>query len=374
MRVLVATISSSGGDWPPTVDMAVALRERGHEVHLLGDRPVLDAIVGTGIKGIEWPEELMFDRFSQAAKSAAPEELFAGVFGAWADASTEFGVEITARVGADVLLSQLFCVVPVSRFAAETGVPWVFLNPAYYIGPNPARAMSEDWEMAGAFERAWVEPISRADLVLHATDPVFDVIPPGLPSHHHYIGPLLWSPEGEVPPYIDDGGRPWALVSLSNAPMPNEAELARAVVDAVAEHDLRVLITGTDALEAMAGFESHPRVFVEPFAPHDPVLERAALFVSHGGHGAVMRSMSHGVPMVIVPWGRDQPGVAYRADQLRVAEVVPRAKFNKTRVAQAVHNALTDPVVAVACRKTATRLRGMDARSSGVLLIEQLAG
>ncbi len=372
MRVLAITISSSGGDWPPTLDMALALHERGHEVHVLGDRPILDALAGTGVKRIEWPEELAFQRFSQAAKNAAPDELFSGVFRAWAAASKGFGVDTVARTGADVLLSQLFCLVPVSTYAEETGVPWVFLNPAYYIGPDPARPMSQDWEMAAAFERAWLQPIMQADLVLHATDPTFDVVPTDLPPNHHYIGPLLWSPEGDAPTYLTDRGRPWSLVSLSNAPMPGEADLATAAVQALIEHDLRILVTGAGAEEAMADFGPHPLVHVEPFAPHDPVLDRAAVFVSHGGHGGVMRAMRHGVPMVIVPWGRDQPGVAFRAERLQVAEVVSRAKFSKIRVAQAIHNALTDPVIQVACRRTADRLRGTDPRAEGVRHIEAL--
>jgi UDP:flavonoid glycosyltransferase YjiC (YdhE family) len=37
----------------------------------------------------------------------------------------------------------------------------------------------------------------------------------------------------------------------------------------------------------------------------------------------VMKALCYGVPMV-VPWARDQPGVAARAAALGTAEVVPR--------------------------------------------------
>jgi Glycosyltransferase family 28 C-terminal domain len=87
------------------------------------------------------------------------------------------------------------------------------------------------------------------------------------------------------------------------------------------------------------------------FVPHGPVLGRACLAVSHAGHGIVMRALRHGVPMVLVPWGRDQPGVAARAEALGVAALVPRAACTEERVAEAVGRVLAGP-------RTATRRGG----------------
>lgn len=55
---------------------------------------------------------------------------------------------------------------------------------------------------------------------------------------------------------------------------------------------------------------------------HTAVLERAQLLVGHAGHGSVSKALWYGVPMVLVPWGRDQPGVAMRAERLGIARVV----------------------------------------------------
>ncbi len=61
-----------------------------------------------------------------------------------------------------------------------------------------------------------------------------------------------------------------------------------------------------------------------------------------------MRSMSHGVPMVLVPWGRDQEGVGYRAERLGVAKVVPRDVLSVDSVAEAINAALIEPTVTAA--------------------------
>ncbi len=81
---------------------------------------------------------------------------------------------------------------------------------------------------------------------------------------------------------------------------------------------------------------------VERTVSHSAVLERGALLVSHAGHGSVMKALWHGRPMVLVPWGRDQPGVAARAAALGVAGVVQRDEASEETLSVAIDRALTD--------------------------------
>ena len=37
------------------------------------------------------------------------------------------------------------------------------------------------------------------------------------------------------------------------------------------------------------------------YAAHDPIIARAALVVTHGGHGTAMRALKYGVPMIVMP-------------------------------------------------------------------------
>ena len=70
---------------------------------------------------------------------------------------------------------------------------------------------------------------------------------------------------------------------------------------------------------------------LEQTVPHSAVLQRGQLLVSHAGHGSVMKALWHGRPTVLMPWGREQPGVAARAQALGVAEVVQRGDNVKPR-------------------------------------------
>lgn len=83
-----------------------------------------------------------------------------------------------------------------------------------------------------------------------------------------------------------------------------------------------------------------------------------------------MRAMSHGVPMALVPWGRDQDGVAFRAERLGVAKVVPRQELSVASIAEAINAALTDPAITAASKMTAERLMAMSPASESAHLIE----
>jgi UDP:flavonoid glycosyltransferase YjiC (YdhE family) len=50
------------------------------------------------------------------------------------------------------------------------------------------------------------------------------------------------------------------------------------------------------------------------FLPHSLVLDRAACAISHGGMGATQKALARGVPVCVVPYGRDQFEVARRVE------------------------------------------------------------
>jgi UDP:flavonoid glycosyltransferase YjiC (YdhE family) len=64
-------------------------------------------------------------------------------------------------------------------------------------------------------------------------------------------------------------------------------------------------------------------VEVLAFADHDRLLPECALVVSHGGLGTVLRALAHGVPLLILPLGRDQGFNASRVEALGAGIALP---------------------------------------------------
>lgn len=76
--------------------------------------------------------------------------------------------------------------------------------------------------------------------------------------------------------------------------------------------------------------------------------------------------------MVLIPWGRDQPGVAARAAALGAAEVVPRDDASAEGIGSAINRVLGDDEMR---RKTAgqsTRLQATNPAAAAAARIESL--
>lgn len=261
-----------------------------------------------------------------------------------------------------------------SRTKAACDLRWCFVNPAYYCGPDSLRPFEADFAEPWGPKKELRRAIGEADLVLHATDEIFDPPPPSLPPHHHYVGPLMWERSSEAPSYLDVPGDPWVLVSLSSGPRVQEEQipLARTALRTLADVPVRVVVT------CSAG---HPRdeigpapanARIEQFVPHSQVLPRSRLLVSPAGHGVVTKALYYGVPMVLTPWSSDQPGVAARAAALGVAEVVERHDLTERRLAAVIHKVLGTPRYQENAVQIASRMQTRDAIAMARARIEAL--
>jgi MGT family glycosyltransferase len=148
--------------------------------------------------------------------------------------------------------------------------------------------------------------------------------------------------------------------------------LARTTLQTLAAHPVRVVTTLAAAhpRDALGDVPGNARI--ERFVPHSAVLKRSCLLVSHAGHGGVAKALYYGVPMVLVPWDRDQPGVAARAAALGVAEVIARHDFTARRLATAIQRVLGTPGYQENAARIARHLQARDAVALARARIEAL--
>jgi UDP:flavonoid glycosyltransferase YjiC (YdhE family) len=169
-----------------------------------------------------------------------------------------------------------------------------------------------------------------------------------LPAHVRLVGATPWDPPvGEVPAWLEEPGDPWILVTCSTEYQGDE-RLAAAAIEAMRGERVRVVVTLADAHGA-AELPSAPNARVERFVPHAPVLERAAAVVAHGGMGITQKAIAAGVPLVVVPFGRDQPEVARRVTEAGVGVTLRPGRLTPARLRAAVRTAVgLRPAVAAA--------------------------
>ena len=77
------------------------------------------------------------------------------------------------------------------------------------------------------------------------------------------------------------------------------------------------------------------------FVPHRHVLDHTAVAVTHGGMGATQKALARGIPVCVVPFGRDQLEVAARAVHSDAGTRVPAKRLTPERLRDAVRAAAT---------------------------------
>jgi MGT family glycosyltransferase len=159
-------------------------------------------------------------------------------------------------------------------------------------------------------------------------------------------GPLMYASLGTV-----FNANPRLLRSFANALAP----LGGTVVLATGQTDPVAL----DPLPA--------NVVARRFVPQLEVLERAALFVTHGGMNSVNEAMNAGVPMLVIPQGAEQPMVARRVVELGAGLSLRTQDATEVAIQAVARRLLDEPrfrkaaaVLQVAQRDAGGYLRGAD--------------
>jgi len=197
-----------------------------------------------------------------------------------------------------------------------------------------------------------------------------------LPATTHAFRPLASdSSEEEAPP-------PW-LAGLDGAPIVyftlgtvfnlESGDLFQRVIAGLRELPIHLVVTvGRDVDPAELGPQP-ASVRIERYVPQASLLPRCALVVSHGGSGSVMGALAHGLPMVLVPLGADQPLNAARCAALGVARELDAAELTPEAVRAAAAAMLADRGPRQAAARLRDEIAALPGPEHAVRLLEGLA-
>lgn len=108
------------------------------------------------------------------------------------------------------------------------------------------------------------------------------------------------------------------------------------------------------------------------FVPHSRLLPRAAALIHHGGINTACQALAAGIPQFIVPVFLDQPDNGRRLSQLGVADTVRPSAYRPRLVTRKLQRLLDSAGVAERCRFFASRLREENAVEKACDALERL--
>jgi UDP:flavonoid glycosyltransferase YjiC (YdhE family) len=167
--------------------------------------------------------------------------------------------------------------------------------------------------------------------------------------------------------------RPRVYVTLGTVFNSTSGDLFERMLDGLAGIDADVLVTVGRHVDP-AEFGPRPgHLRIERFVPQDEALRDADLVVSHGGSGALLGALAHGLPSVLIPLGADQPHNAIRAAELGLALTLDAAAVTPGQIRGAVRTALADEDMAERSRRVADEIAALPDVEATVPLLEALA-
>ena len=166
-------------------------------------------------------------------------------------------------------------------------------------------------------------------------------------------------------------GRPLIYASMGTLQNGSEA-IFRTIAEACAGLDAQLLISLGGGLDPARLGKLAGDPLVVSFAPQLEILKRAALVITHAGLNTVLESLCEGVPLVAVPLGNDQPGVAARLKARGACVVVSRHRLNAARLRKAVMLVLQDARYREAAQVLQRAIQQVDGPGRAADLIEQV--
>ena len=316
MRVLFTTPAGLG-HIHPMVPLARAMVARGHDVLWAVPSDGVGLVERTGIRAVgAGPPELTrpaevrrrYPELDALPPVEVPEVMFGKMFGA---------------IAAPAMLAELvpvalewrpeLVVADAAEFAghivaAELGVPSVTKGFGVLLPERRVAAAGE--EVASLWQSRGLEPRPYGGSYDHL---YLDIYPPELQplAATHVPRRQLLRPVADDGTLDDSSPLPLPD-TLSDAPLVyvtmgtvfNSPEPLRVVLAALADLDVRALVTvGPKADPSMVGSQpAHVRV--ERYVPQHRVLEHCEMVVSHAGSGTVLATLTLGLPQLCLPQGR----------------------------------------------------------------------
>ena len=238
--------------------------------------------------------------------------------------------------------------------------------------------IAQSYAKRNGLEIDWNNPTATVSklAVITQTPKEFDFPIANLPPQFHYAGPFH-SSDGREPvpfPWEKLTGQPLIYASMGTL-VNGRSDVYSSILEAVGDFsEMQVVLSvgrnfNPDDLGPIPS-----NTIVVRIAPQIELLKRAALCITHAGLNTALEALAQGVPMVAIPIGYDQPGVAARIAYHGVGEFVEIGNLTARHLSELIVKIKANPNYRAKARwfqKILGEIRGLDVAAD---IIERVFG
>lgn len=420
-RIVIATWGSFG-DLHPFMAIALELKARGHTAVIATSPLYREKIEAAGIGFHPVRPDMPQPESAEAVEvlrrvtdmRSGPEYVWRELLMRHVrDSYVDTLAAIEAEEGADLLISHTVAIAA-PLVAAVTNVRWIstVLQPIVFVSafdpPTPPQfpPMREIAALHPAIGRAliglgkrttlaWSRPLRalRRELNLPpGENPIFEGqhsparvlalfskvlsdVQPDFPPNTKITGFPFYDrkDEGEIAPELLrflDAGEPPILFTLGSSAMLVADDFFRTSIEAALKLKRRALLLIGDQRN-LPNMKLPETIEVFDYAPYSLVMPRVRLSVHQGGIGTTGQALRAGRPMLVVPYGQDQPDNARRCVALGVARTLLRRRYTLTNVVRELNELLTNETYRARAAMIGERVRAEDGTREACDAIEE---
>jgi UDP:flavonoid glycosyltransferase YjiC (YdhE family) len=381
MRVLIATTAGTG-HFAPLRPFALAVRDAGHALRVAAPASFAAAVRRAGFDHVPLADgpadELgaVFARLPSLSMEAANAVILSEVFcGIDARAAMPAMHAVVDEWQPDLILRETaefasYVVaerngIPHAQVAISLAALEEFMQP---LVDRPLHALGarRGWAGLAAAPHLTLVPASLEEPGPPAPTPSHRFRQPAAAVDAPDL-PRTWWPKADLPlVYVTLGS-----VAAGVGFFP---DFYRAILAALADLPVRVLLTLGEAGDPERLEPLPPNCHVERWWPQEQVMPRATAMVTHGGFATTMLGLSSGLPMVVVPlFALDQFMMARRVQAVGAGVALQDGPAAAVRIHSALEQLLTDDACSMAARRVAHEIAQLPPPSASIALLEALA-
>lgn len=369
------------GNLAPTLGIARAIVERGHDVRMLGHETITERCGDVGARFVPLTQRAGWDAMEDPDDFEAEMKLLIEELCFSLTIARDVAEELDREPADAVLIDcMLFTAIDVA-LASGTPTAVLFHTPYSLFRDGPLVEMFERGVPIANTHRVGlgVPPVERLADIHDACACAIVAVPkqfePDVSDAANVlrIGPVLDAPPlcGDIDEVdVRDGSRPLVLVSLSTSDQ-GQADLLQRCVDGVAQLPVRAIVTTGMSIDP-ASVKAGANTQVVRYVPHATILPSASLVITHAGLGTTLAALGRGVPLLCTPMGRDQ---FFNAEQVNVlgAGRMLMPDCSSDAIAQAARDVLDNDQLQYGAKQMAVAIGDYGGATEAAAALEALA-
>jgi UDP:flavonoid glycosyltransferase YjiC (YdhE family) len=377
MRILF-TFAGGQGHFRPLVPLARAALTAGHEVAFGGQPALLPAIGQAGFQGFDTGGVTFGDTARRSPlvatdmvrEYAVVRDTYAGRIararaagilacaGVWRPDllvrdEMDFGAAVAAErldlpcatllvIATGGLVRPEYLAEALNRRRAEQG-----------LAPDPDLAMLSRFLVLAPFPPSLRDPDCPLPDTAYGIRPAFEAGAPPAWLADLPLGPIVY----------------FTLGTVFNV---ESGDLFSRVLAGLAGLGATVIVTVGPQIDPQELGPQPSHVRVERFLDQGAVLPQCDLVVSHAGSGTIVGALAHGLPMLLLPMGADQPLNADRCAALGVARILDPLHATPAEIRDAASDLLGTPRYRAAASRLQQEIAALPAIETALPLLERL--